>query len=74
MTIRKLIASADENGYSKSGDFLSQGDSQLIRSSEEDEDNKPEEDACSSYETFNWEKEKQKKLHFFDDGTKSYFW
>jgi hypothetical protein len=33
-----------------------------------------DEDSLATTERYDWEKEKQKKLQFYDDGTMSYFW
>jgi len=33
-----------------------------------------DEDSLITTERYDWEKEKQKKLQFYDDGTMSYFW
>ncbi|CAG7822093.1 unnamed protein product [Allacma fusca] len=57
--------------WKHAADFLSQGDTGWT---DKPNDKEVDEDSLSVDDRFNWESEKQKKLHFFDDGTKSFFW
>ena len=68
MTVKQA---ANQNSSKNRFDVFSQGDAHL--SGNKEHEKSTDEDSFFE-ETFNWEKEKQKKLHFFDDGTKSYFW